>query len=190
MTLKNLKPKQRIIETALNLFYKQGYLATGINQIIAEASVSKASFYGHFKSKEDLCVVYLEYQHQRWSEQLKKKIKAFESPIEKFMAPLAFLEEWLPQCQFRGCAFLNIASEITDSSSRIRQQAAFAKTSLKSTIAELTANLHLQHPTIDIDFITNSYYLLLEGTISACQVHSDLRPLEHARITLTKLIEL
>ena len=46
--------RQRIINTALELFYRQGYLATGINQVIAESGVSKNTFYYYFPSKDDL----------------------------------------------------------------------------------------------------------------------------------------
>ena len=52
--------RKRIIDTASRLFYQQGYTATGINQIIEEADISKASLYQHFKSKEDLLLEYLE----------------------------------------------------------------------------------------------------------------------------------
>ncbi|MBL7881826.1 MAG: helix-turn-helix transcriptional regulator, partial [Chryseobacterium gambrini] len=54
-----VSPKERIIETTFELFAKQGYNSTGINQIIAEAKVAKASFYQYFKSKEELCVEFL-----------------------------------------------------------------------------------------------------------------------------------
>jgi AcrR family transcriptional regulator len=46
-------PKERIISTTFELFAKQGYNSTGINQIISEANVARASFYQYFKSKED-----------------------------------------------------------------------------------------------------------------------------------------
>ncbi|MFT6754704.1 MAG: AcrR family transcriptional regulator, partial [Urechidicola sp.] len=46
--------KERIIATASDLFYNQGYNQTGINQIISEAGVAKASLYQHFRSKEDI----------------------------------------------------------------------------------------------------------------------------------------
>ena len=52
--IKQLNPKDRILKTVERLFCEQGYLSTGINQIIAEAQVAKASFYQHFPSKEAL----------------------------------------------------------------------------------------------------------------------------------------
>ena len=52
------------------MFHKQGFNSTGINQIIEEAKVAKASFYQHFKSKEDLCVAFLEKRHSFWFDEL------------------------------------------------------------------------------------------------------------------------
>ena len=51
-------PRERILDTATILFHQQGYNSTGINQIISEAKVAKASFYQHFKSKDDLCAAF------------------------------------------------------------------------------------------------------------------------------------
>ncbi len=102
----------RILETASRLFYEQGYNATGINQIIAEAEVAKASFYHHFHSKEELCVAYLRKRHQDWFSWLWREIEQHESAQERLLSLFTFLEQWLPNCNFRGCAFLNIASEV------------------------------------------------------------------------------
>ncbi|WP_395765358.1 TetR/AcrR family transcriptional regulator [Elizabethkingia anophelis] len=49
-------PRERILATATILFHRQGYNNTGINQIIIKSGVSKATFYDHFKSKDDLCI--------------------------------------------------------------------------------------------------------------------------------------
>ena len=51
--------RKKIVDTAARLFYEQGYNSTGINQIIAEAGIAKASLYAHFSSKEDLLKEYL-----------------------------------------------------------------------------------------------------------------------------------
>lgn len=52
--MKDSLPHEGILETAAQPFYRQGYQATSINQIIAEAGVAKGSFYAHFPSKDDL----------------------------------------------------------------------------------------------------------------------------------------
>ena len=55
--------KQQIIDVASELFYKQGYNTTGVNEIIAKSEIAKATLYHHFKSKEDICIAYLEKRH-------------------------------------------------------------------------------------------------------------------------------
>lgn len=61
--MKEQSVRERIIDTASRLFYFNGYNQTGVNQIIKEASVAKASLYQHFRSKEDIAVVYLQRRH-------------------------------------------------------------------------------------------------------------------------------
>lgn len=189
--IKNLGPRQRLLETALNLFYSQGYLATGINQVIEEAGVSKASFYDHFKSKEELCVAYLQERHNRWSGWLKDKINELEAPYDRLMAPIAFLDSWMEECNFRGCAFLNIASEVTDIQSNIRKEVIYHKDGLKAIIREITKDLKnsdVKYKNLDVEFITNAYYVLMEGAISASQNYGEKWPIDAARKSIEKLV--
>ncbi len=72
--------RERIVQTALDLFYRQGYLATGINQVIAEAGVSKNTFYYYFPSKEDLCLAYLQERHKVWTGWLQATIDRYKRP--------------------------------------------------------------------------------------------------------------
>jgi AcrR family transcriptional regulator len=58
--------KERVVDTAARLFYDQGYTATGINQIIGEAGVAKASLYQVFRSKEALLLEYLDRIGAEW----------------------------------------------------------------------------------------------------------------------------
>jgi AcrR family transcriptional regulator len=77
------KPRERILSTTLLLFHKQGFNSTGINQIIEEAKVSKASFYQHFKSKDELCIEFLNRRYDYWISELEKFISGASSPEEK-----------------------------------------------------------------------------------------------------------
>ncbi len=58
--------RRRILLTAHDLFYRDGVRATGIDRVIAESGVTKATFYRHFPSKNDLVRAFLEYRHLRW----------------------------------------------------------------------------------------------------------------------------
>lgn len=105
-------PKERILETASKLFHQQGYNSTGINQIIQEAAVAKASFYQHFKSKDQLCIAYLQGRHDFWFAELRSACSQAKKNKKKIAAAFDFLIHMNEKENFRGCSFLNILSEI------------------------------------------------------------------------------
>ncbi|HFJ8955946.1 TPA: TetR/AcrR family transcriptional regulator, partial [Serratia liquefaciens] len=61
-----LPPRQRILLTAHDLFYRDGVRATGIDRIISESGVAKVTFYRHFPSKNELIEAFLAYRHEQW----------------------------------------------------------------------------------------------------------------------------
>jgi AcrR family transcriptional regulator len=113
--------RQRILETALKLFYAEGVRAVGIDRIIAESGVAKMSFYRHFPSKADLVCAFLEERHRRWMAWFQKR---FEVHSEKRRPELPVaadvLREWFLSKDFRGCAFINILAETTQTDTRER----------------------------------------------------------------------
>lgn len=168
--------RQRILDTASGLFYRQGYLATGINQVIAEAKVSKNTFYYYFPSKEDLCLAYLRARHGFWMASLARHVAACPTPYARLLSVFTFLHSWLTACDFRGCAFLNIASEIPAPGHRLRQETLAHKNALRAYLEQLLQDLKHNDPrfgTIDPHFLGEALYVLTEGTISACQLHAD-----------------
>ncbi|MGX1640814.1 TetR/AcrR family transcriptional regulator [Sphingobacterium sp. SGL-16] len=106
-------PRERIIDTASLLFHQQGYNSTGINQIISEANVAKASFYQHFKSKDDLCVAFLNARHGYWFSELITYVSKSKSTKKRILNAFDFIVYMNEKEGFRGCSFLNILSEIS-----------------------------------------------------------------------------
>ena len=109
--MNNIKPRQRIIQTATLLFRQQGFNSTGINQIIKESKVAKASFYDHFKSKDDLAIQYLNERHIHWFEGLNNYTQDTVNTTEKIVTSFEYLKFMNTQENFSGCVFLNILSE-------------------------------------------------------------------------------
>ncbi|MDV3950288.1 TetR family transcriptional regulator [Elizabethkingia anophelis] len=114
-------PRERILNTASILFHEQGYNNTGINQIIADSGVSKASFYDHFKSKDDLCLEFLNQRYKYWSSQWETFIAKSSGQKEKILMSFDFLMYMNEKENFRGCSFLNISSEIPDDKIQIHK---------------------------------------------------------------------
>ena len=102
--------KDRILAVACDLFHRQGYNSTGINQIIFEARVAKASLYQHFKSKDDLCEAYLREKSQRWFDDF---YRFAEKKSDKALATFDYQMVLNGKENFRGCPFINMASEIS-----------------------------------------------------------------------------
>ena len=183
--------KQKIIDKALELFYRQGYLATGINQVIAESGVAKNTFYYYFPSKEDLCVSYLQEMDRHWIKLIKAAIHSNKKPLEKLFAPLEFLKRWNHDNKFRGCPFLNIASEVTDPASDIRKEVIYHKEGFKTIIRELVKDLKdsdNKYSDTDVPSVTDAYYLLSEGAIVTSQNFLDVAPFRTARKNIEKLL--
>lgn len=184
--------KQRIIKTALALFYKQGYLATGINQVIAESGVTKNTFYYHFPSKDDLCVAYLQARHKIWMGWFVDYLEKEPTPFRKIAGLFDFLERWLTECDFRGCAFLNIATEVPNVNHRIRKEVVVHSNELRVFLQGLLADLkkvdkHYSH--IDVPLMSDFLYILFEGTISSCQNYGDSKLIKKAWKSFEKMLK-
>ena len=184
--------RQRIINTALDLFYRQGYLATGINQVIAESGVSKNTFYYYFPSKDDLCVAYLQERHKIWMGWLLDHLNAKPTPYKKILGLFDFLDTWLRKCDFRGCAFLNIATEVPDVNHRIRKEVIQHKDEVRKLFHNLLSDLKKwgkEYSGIDVALLSDFLYVLFEGTISSCQNYSDAKLVEKARKSVEIMLE-
>jgi AcrR family transcriptional regulator len=187
---KERDPRVRILEVATRLFYEQGYQATGINQIIAEAEVAKASFYHHFPSKEDLAVAYLQQYHQRRQLYMRSRVEAQPDPKARVLALFDQLGEWLELHHFQGCAQLNMVYEFPNRHHKIRQQVVSYKTMLREYMSQLLrAALPPETSEVELAEKTRQVYLLYEGSIVESQLYGELWPLQTAQATVKQLIE-
>lgn len=111
----DLPAKERILRKAHDLFYAEGLRSTGIDRVIAEAGVTKVTFYRHFPSKNDLILAYLNLRHEQWMQWFTEALARHggESNGAKALPPV--MKEWFSGealGDFRGCAFLNGVSEM------------------------------------------------------------------------------
>jgi len=178
MSKEILQPRERILDTAYRLFLGQGYNSTGINQIIEEADVAKASFYQHFKSKEDLCVGVLEKRHQYIEEQAQALSAQKRSNKMKVMASFDLIALLNEKEHFRGCAFLNILSEIPADNVKVRDVIHDHKSNIRQNFRNLLDNAEL----------ADHVYLLYEGAFVESQLYRDQWPVNRAKKIVNSLI--
>lgn len=186
-----LSSKEKIKRTACDLFYNQGYHQTGINQIIEEAGVAKATFYSNFESKEELCIEYLRESANHSNSMIKDMVNSIDDPYEKYLSIMNGVVKYMEDTNFRGCAFSNIATEIVDPDHPIRKEVKYHEEVFRSIIRDAVENLknsEEKYSTIDVDHISNVYYLIVEGSITASQNYHDAWPMNYAVKAVEDLI--
>src|SRR3982750_4874242 len=85
---------QRILSTACDLFYRQGYRATGINEIIEKSGVAKATFYANFPSKEGLALAYMKTMNEKEAREVIVGLEKYSGPYEKLLGLLEWSIDW------------------------------------------------------------------------------------------------
>lgn len=108
-----LSAKQKIIETALELFYQHGIHSVGVDLIIAEADVAKMTFFKHFPTKRDLVLAFLEHRDERYMQWVEATLKSITTNEKKQLAAsIDVMAKWFRLADFRGCAFINTTAEV------------------------------------------------------------------------------
>ena len=182
----NLSARERIVETAMRLFYRDGLRATGIDRLIAESGVAKMSFYRHFPSKADLVCAFLEERHTRWFRWFDAAVaEAATDGGGHLVATAAALETWFGDVEFRGCAFINAATELADPASRERQIAAAHKRDLEVRLVALAAADGCSDPAE----AGRLALIIVEGAIVRAQMTGSSAPARDARRMLAMLVD-
>ena len=185
--MKKLGVKERIIETASDLFYNQGFNQTGINQIIAEAGVAKASMYQHFRSKEDIAVAYLMGRHQMWMGKLEDSISKKKNSKDILVGSFDYLKEWLDSVNYRGCGWQNIITDLPSGHDKIRDQAIYHKNELRSWILDKMEQIE-GYTAKQAKELADQIFILIEGAIILSQIQKANWPILSAKKACIKLL--
>ncbi|WIB61355.1 TetR/AcrR family transcriptional regulator [Curtobacterium sp. MCLR17_007] len=129
--------KVRILETASRLFYDEGIHGVGVDRLISEASVTKATFYKHYGSKDNLILAYVNTQHERVQQRFEQVVGDAGDPQSAVRAWVASLVADVNDPAFRGCAFLNAAAEYHDPRDPVRQVVAMHRDWYTERLADL-----------------------------------------------------
>jgi AcrR family transcriptional regulator len=111
--------RRRLLDTATRLFYTEGIRAVGVDRIIAEAGVAKATFYNHFPSKDDLVLAYIEEQDKLGRDAVSALPE--QPPRAMIAAVMGRISDAVVVGGWRGCPFLNAAAEYPDPTSPVRK---------------------------------------------------------------------
>jgi len=113
--------KLRILETANQLFYDDGIRTVGVDRLISASSVTKATFYKHYGSKDKLIVEYISYRHRAVVEWLADLVAQDDDAIRALRALQDEITNAIAAPGFRGCPFINAAAEFPDATHPVRR---------------------------------------------------------------------
>ncbi|GAA1039612.1 TetR family transcriptional regulator [Virgisporangium ochraceum] len=133
--------RSRLLDTASRVFYAEGIHAVGIDRIVAEARVTRATLYRHFPGKEDLVLAYLGQVDRMMRAQADRATGAGLPPPDAVRALSASIAEGIGSPGFRGCAFLNAAAEFPDPESPVHRAVLAHREWFLGTVTDLLARV-------------------------------------------------
>ena len=183
-------PKQgrdRLVGVAMALFYYHGISPIGLDRILAEAGVSKTTFYKHFESKDELVVATIEmrdaWQMDAWARAV--EVLVGEDARDQLMGVLDVLDLIINEPSFRGCQFINAAAEFPNPSDPIHRAAVRHKQGNSNWFRDLAERAGASDP----EAFADGYTMLFEGALVLRQVHDRDDAAKAARPHFQRLID-
>lgn len=176
-------PRERLLATAGELFYQEGVHTVGIDRVIAEAGVAKATLYSAFGSKDGLIAAYLEDRHRALRERVERAIGRRPSPRDGLLAIFDVLIELAGEPGYRGCAFANATAEAH------AESAAAAADAYRGWLRHTFSTLASQAGAADPDALGQQLHLLWDGVAQSARRDRSQRAGRVARDAAATLID-
>ena len=110
--------RERLLAAASKLFYAEGVHTVGVDRIVEQAGVAKATLYTLFGSKDGLVRAYLSARHDRTRERMARELTArYKTPRERLLGVFEVQGLSFVEPGFRGCAFVGANAEASDGTS-------------------------------------------------------------------------
>ncbi|MFU1796071.1 TetR/AcrR family transcriptional regulator [Paenibacillus azoreducens] len=178
--------KERILRTATELFYKEGVRAVGIDRIIEESGVAKASFYRSFATKDDLVVAYLEkYYHAFMKPFEEAEQRHPESPLDQLYEVIESLSSRIEQPGYRGCPFLNTAVEFPDENHLSHEPVVTYHREMRRRLKEIAERAGAKDP----DALSAQLLMLFNGALMSAYLERASYIPDHFRNAAKLMIE-
>jgi AcrR family transcriptional regulator len=155
--------RERLLKTAGQLFYAEGIHTVGVDRLVAESKVTNATFYRHFRSKEDLAVAYIAGVDQAIHTQI-DSLTASDLPPDGILRGIGTsLVEQIRSPGYRGCAFLNAAAEFPDPGHPVHRAVVQHREWFLQTITALFAEIEVAQA----EHAGRHFVMLRDGAMSA-----------------------
>jgi AcrR family transcriptional regulator len=164
--------RERLVAKAVELFYRHGFGAVGIDQVIDSAGVTKTTFYKHFESKTDLMVAAVERRDEWESQAWQRAVRqiAGDDPARQFLGMLDVMDIWFNDPDFGGCMFINTAAEFPNPQDPVHKAAAAYKLRSRDHFRDLAraAGAATEQAA---ETVADCFTALIEGALVLRQTH-------------------
>ena len=164
--------RERLVESAIRRFYRDGFRNVGIDQVLADVGISKTAFYKHFESKEDLMLAALEMQNCWLQDTFRTMVQERGGPtaIGQLNALMDVVETIIDSDEFQGCIFVNVAMEFPLPHEPAHVLASNNKQAIESFVRQLGAEAGADDP----HALAQELCLIMEGAYVTRQVTGNL----------------
>ena len=178
--------RERLVETAYDLFSRRGIRGVGVDQVIEQAHVAKATFYRHFRSKDDLALAFLERREQRWTRDWveAEARRRGTTPDERLLAIFDLFDEWFREPDFEACSFINVLLELNDRGHRVAAACVAYLENIRSVLRALAGEAGIT----DVDGFARTFHILMKGSIVSA-AEGDVDAAKRARRVARLVIE-
>jgi AcrR family transcriptional regulator len=170
--------RERILDTAYELFSQHGTRAVGVDRIIAECGIAKMTLYRNFPSKDDLILAFLERRAERWTREWleSEASKRGGSPGRRLLGVFDTFDGWFRTEDFEGCSFINVMLEIDDCQSPVRQASVRHLEAIRDFLRGLATDAGIANP----DGFARQWHILMKGSIVSA-AEGDLDAAQRAK---------
>ena len=159
--------REKILETACSLFYRNGVRAVGVDLVIEKAGVAKTSLYRHFRTKDELIAAFLEREDADfWGTWDRVAAQHVDNAAAELDAQLEWIAQRVARPNYRGCPQLNVAAEFPEADHPARKVAATHKQEMHRRLAEIGRKLDVSHPVQ----LATQLSLLINGAFVSSQI--------------------
>lgn len=178
--------REKILNTAMDLFQTRGINATGVDTIVAVAGTTKMTLYKHFHTKEGLILEVLNKSQQDFQSWLDDKLSSNSKvPADKIKQLFDFIEEWVTSPNFLGMGFIKASAEFPNEENPIHQLSSKQSREFRQYISKLASEANIK----DANGLALQLSLLFEGAVQAEQMKRGSGAIKYAKKAAKLLID-
>ena len=178
-------PRERLLTTANKLFYEEGVCTVGVDRLLKEAGVARASLYSTYGSKDQLISSYLQARSDGWQATVAETLPdRWDNARDRIVGIFVLLTEWFAAPGYRGCPFINASAEATPS-----HAVADVRDRHRSWVRELFIRLGREAGASHPEPLAAQLVLLYDGAMVGAQLDASVAPGEAAQAAAADLVD-